>query len=259
VNVSLTGFGELSLVTHFYRSILNRDPDAPGKAFWDSETARLTGLGANVNEVWFLMANYFFNSNEYIAANKSNTAFMIDVYNTFFNRPPDQGGFDYWMSQMNAGLSREGVIFWFMFSPEFRTFTQGIFGNSPARAEVDMVMDFFRGILNRLPDNSSFNFWVGQLRQAQCQGASAVYTAVDNISAAFIFNAEYNNRNRNNTQYVTDMYYSFLRRGGDLQGVQFWINQLNAGTKTRAQMRQDFIGTPEFNSRVNAVIAAGCH
>lgn len=39
------------------------------------------------------------------------------------------------------------------------------------------------------------------------------------ISAAFMFNPEYNNRQLNNTQFVTDTYYSFLRRGGDIGGV----------------------------------------
>jgi hypothetical protein len=66
------------------------------------------------------------------------------------------------MSQINAGLSREGVIFWFMFSNGFRTFTQGIFGSTAARPEVDMVMDLFRGILNRFPDTAAFNAFVGR-------------------------------------------------------------------------------------------------
>jgi hypothetical protein len=261
--VALTGTGEKSLVKHFYRAILNRAPEPGGQEFWEAERARLVSLGANVNEVWFVMANYFFNSPEYIAANKSDAQFLSDVYNTFFNRPPDGGGAAFWQSQMNAGLSREGVIFWFMFSNEFRTFTQGIFGNTAARAEVDLVMDFFRGILNRFPDTPAFNAYVGSLRAAQCapaaQRAGAVYKVVNDMSYFFLFGApEYAGRNRNNTQFVSDMYNAFLRRGGDAGEVGFWIAQLNTKAKDRNTERADFLGSGEFSARVNAVVNVGC-
>jgi hypothetical protein len=146
-----------------------------------------------------------------------------------------------------------------MFSAEFQTFTQGIFGNTASRPEVNVVMDFFRGILNRLPDTPSFQYWLGRMRAGQCAGAGPVYTEVDAISAAFIFNPEYGNRNRNNTQFVTDMYYSFLRRGGDAGGVNFWINQLNTNQMNINTVRTNFLGTAEFGGRVQAVINAGCY
>ena len=257
--VSLTGAGERSLVTHYYQAILQRSPDAAGKSFWESEAARLTALGVNINETWFVMAGYFFNSAEYLAANKNDTQFVTDLYNTFFNRGPDAGGLVYWVGQIQGGLPREVVLFSFMFSSEFRTFTQGIFGNTLARPEVDMVVDFFRGLLNRLPDTASFNYWLGRLRTAQCQGAGPVYQAVDDISAAFMFNPEYTNRARSNTQFVTDMYYSFLRRGGDVGGVGYWINELGSGARYPNDVRYfGFLNSPEFGARVQAVIAAGC-
>ncbi|HYC36335.1 MAG TPA: DUF4214 domain-containing protein [Usitatibacter sp.] len=257
--VELAGVGERSLVTHYYGAILNRAPDAAGKAFWESEAARLSALGVNINETWFVMAGYFFNSAEYAAANKTHAQFVSDLYNTFFNRGPDADGLNYWVGQINAGLPREVVLFSFMFSSEFRTFTQGIFGSTAARPEVDMVVDFFRGLLNRLPDTNSFNYWLGQLRAAQCAGAGQVYAAVEAISAAFMFNPEYANRARNNTQFVTDMYYSFLRRGGDVGGVNYWINELNTGARYPNDVRYfGFLNSAEFGTRVQAVIAAGC-
>ena len=259
LNVNLTGIAEKSLVTHYYNSILNRAPDGAGKAFWDGEAARLSSLSVNINETWFVMAGYFFNSAEYLAAGKNDTQFVTDLYNTFFNRAPDGGGLGFWVGQIQGGLPREVVLFSFMFSPEFATFTQGIFGNTASRPEVDVVMDFFRGILNRLPDTSSFQYWLGRMRAAQCAGAGPVYTEVDAISAAFIFNPEYNNRGRNNTQFVTDMYYSFLRRGGDAGGVNFWINQLNTSQMNINTVRTNFLNSGEFGARVQAVINAGCY
>jgi hypothetical protein len=40
--------------------------------------------------------------------------------------------------------------------------------------------------------------------------------------------------------------------------VQFWINQLVAGNRTREGERREFISSPEFQARVNAILAAPC-
>ena len=256
--VNLTGIGEKSLVTHFYRSILRRAPDSGGKAFWVSEAVRMQGLAANVNETWYAMATFFYFSSEYASFNRDDTGFVTDLYYTFFNRPPDAAGLSYWTGQIAQGMPREVVLVSFMFSPEFVTFTQSIFGNTAARAEIDTVVDFYRGMLSRLPDTGGFNSWVGSFRTAQCQGAGAVYATVESISSSFANSGEYLARNRTNAQYVGDLYNAFLRRGGDLGGVQFWINQLNTGGKTRNTVRQDFISSGEFTNRVNAIIAQGC-
>ena len=121
-----------------------------------------------------------------------------------------------------------------------------------------MVMDMFRGILNRLPENTAYTFYVNQLRAAQCQGSGAVYKAVDDLSYAFIFGPEYANRSRSNTQFVGDLYNAFLRRGGELSGTQFWIDELSSGRRTRDQLRYAFMGSAEFNARVADIIGAGC-
>src|SRR5690606_13066825 len=46
--VPLAGTGEKSLVSHSYRSILRRAPDAGGKAFWTGEAGRVQALGLGV-------------------------------------------------------------------------------------------------------------------------------------------------------------------------------------------------------------------
>jgi hypothetical protein len=145
-----------------------------------------------------------------------------------------------------------------MFSNEFTGFSRGIFGNSAARAEVDAVVDLYRGLLSRLPDSAGFNYWVGQFRAAQCAGAAAVYAQVEAMSGAYAGSAEYQARGRSSAQYVGDQYNAFLRRGGDLAGVQFWISQLDSGARTRETVRRDFIATPEFSARVASIVAQGC-
>jgi hypothetical protein len=257
-SVPLAGTGERSLVTHYYRSILRRAPDGGGKAFWEGEAARMQSIGVNVNETWYAMAQSFYTSAEYLAFGRDDAGFVTDLYNTFFNRAPDGAGLSFWTGQIASGMPREVVLVGFMFSTEFVNFTQAIFGNTAVRKEIDTVVDFYRGILGRLPDNGGFAFWVQQFRTAQCQGASAVNAQVESISSQFALSGEYAARARGNAQYVGDLYNSFLRRGGDLGGVQFWISQVATAAQTREQERRAFVASPEFQARVAAVIAQGC-
>jgi hypothetical protein len=256
--VSLTGVGEKSLVSHYYRSVLRRAPDSGGRAFWNGEASRLLQLGIDLNEAWFALAMTFYTSAEYRAFNRDNDGFVTDLYNTFFNRPPDAGGLSYWSGQLASGLPREVALAAFMFSAEFASFTQAIFGNTSVRPEVNMVVDFYRGLLARLPDSSGFNYWLQRFRAAQCVGASAVVNEVDAISSAFVNGLEYNQRSRDIPQFVGDLYNAYLRRGGDLAGVQYWVNQLATGARSRDQVRQAFQSSPEFSNRVNAVASIGC-
>lgn len=246
------------LVVHYFNSILRRSPDFGGQEYWESEAMRVAGLGANVSEVWYAMAMGFYSSPEYAAFKRDNHGFVTDLYNTFFNRTPDAGGLAYWAGLLEQGMPREVAISSFMFSPEFVNFTQGIFGSGVARAEINTVVDFYRGLLSRLPDSGGFDYWVGEFRSAQCSGGAAVLADVDAISHAYINSAEYANRGRTNAQFVGDMYNAFMRRGGDIAGVLFWISQLDSGAMTREMVRRAFVATPEFSARAHAVIEQGC-
>jgi DNA-binding beta-propeller fold protein YncE len=257
---SLSGTAQKSLATHFYQSILRRAPDAGGREFWEAEAARVAQLGADVSEVWYALAMTFYTSAEYASFNRTDTAYLTDLYETFFNRAPDAAGLSYWNGQLAQGMPREMVLVAFMFSTEFRDFTTGIFGDTAARAEADVAGDFYRGLLARLPDSAGFEYWVGQFQAAQCAAnpGDAVNGQVESISSAFSASPEYAARARSNTAFVVDLYNAFLRRGGDLAGMQFWVGQLDGGALTREQVRQAFVATPEFQARVQGVIAEGC-
>ena len=183
---------------------------------------------------------------------------MTDLYNTFFNRAPDDLGLSYWRDQLSGGMPREVALAAFMFSTEFKNFTKAIFGEPATRAEVNMVTDFYRGLLGRLPDNGGLAGWVAAFRAAQCRGQADVVAQVEAISRAFSDSAEYAALNRTHVQAVGDLYNAFLRRGGDLAGVQYWISQVASGARTREQVRVEFKNSPEFQARVNAIIAQGC-
>ncbi len=258
VAIPLAGAAEKSLVTHYYRSILRRAADAAGKAFWEAEASRVAALGANVSEGWVALAMSFITSGEYAALARDDAGYVTDLYNTFYNRAPDAGGVAYWTGLLGAGLPREIVLVSFMFSGEFIAFNRAIFGDIAARPEVDTVGDFYRGFLARLPDSAGFDYWVDEFRRAQCQGAGELYAKVEAISAAYAGSAEYAGRARTNAQFVGDLYNAFLRRGGDLEGVRYWIGELDSGRQTREQLRLQFKDSPEFGARIQAIVAAGC-
>jgi hypothetical protein len=259
ITIKLQGMGEASLVVHYYQAILRRDPDPSGKSYWDGEASRMQNLGADRREVAYTMAMSFFTSAEYLAVPRDDAGFAQDMYATFLNRAPDSGGLAGWLSQLSSGLPREVMIASFMFSPEFITFSQTVFTNAVnVRSEINTTVDFYRGLLSRLPDDGGFGYWLHRLRIAQCVGQSSVLSQVDLISSQFINSPEYIGRQRTNSQFIGDLYNAFLRRGGDLSGVLFWIGQLSNGVLTRDQVRQYFMNSPEFTGRVSALIADGC-
>jgi uncharacterized delta-60 repeat protein len=249
---------EVSLVAHFYQSILRRDPDPTGKAYWDGMQTKFSSY--LFNDIWYAMAQTFFTSAEYAAFNRDDAGFIQDLYHTFFDRDADAAGQTYWMQQIASGMPREVVLASFMFSDEFKQLLQRISIGSTAGIpppELFPTMDLYRGLLGRMPDVDGFNYWVGQFHAAAC-AAGGGQAVADRISSAFLQSAEYAARGHTDAQFVGDLYNAFLRRGGDLQGVLFWIGQLQSGAMTREQVRAQFVASPEFANRVGSIGQYGC-
>jgi len=247
-----------ALIQHYYESILGRVPEPSGQAHWEDEVARLQNLGVDRPEVFRVMAAQFFTSDEYLNKNNADAQYVADLYHTFFQREPDQAGLTYWIGQLAAGLPRDIVLYEFLFSGEFTNYMRGQFGETASRAEALAIIDFYRGLLGRLPDDDGFRYWLEQFQTAQCQGTEAINAAAEAISRLFATSPEYHNRARTNSEYLQDLYNAFLRRGADLNGFTYWLNRLDSGDLTREQARRAFVATAEFQGRVNQIIRQGC-
>jgi hypothetical protein len=74
------------------------------------------------------------------------------------------------------------------------------------------------------------------------------------IVSSFIFNPEYQNRNRDNLGYVEDLFDAIMRRMGDWDGVKHSLTGLGDGTYTRDGLPQFFTNSPEYQDRVQNYI-----
>ncbi|MDD3777566.1 MAG: DUF4214 domain-containing protein [Actinomycetota bacterium] len=104
--------GVTSFVTRMYQVTLNRQPDPAGLASWVNGLNSGSLTGADV-------ARNFIFSDEFKAKNVSNEQFLQVMYAAFFDRAPDPGGYNGWMSELNQGQSREYVLAGFVNSQEF--------------------------------------------------------------------------------------------------------------------------------------------
>ncbi|MCP5126895.1 MAG: DUF4214 domain-containing protein [Gammaproteobacteria bacterium] len=112
----------VTLITHYYRSILDRAPEDDGVAFWKDQITALQAQGQDAKPVFRNMAYFFFNSPEYLARHTTNPAFIDNLYRTFFQRDPEEDGLAFWLADLARGNPRNDVMTFFLYSQEFTDF-----------------------------------------------------------------------------------------------------------------------------------------
>lgn len=79
------------------------------------------------------------------------------LYKAAFSRTPDNGGLKYWIGVMDAGAGLTQVADGFVESPEFAS----IYGINSSNDTL--VTRFYQNVLNRLPEQIGYDYWMGQL------------------------------------------------------------------------------------------------
>ncbi|UCF93496.1 MAG: DUF4214 domain-containing protein [Desulfobacterales bacterium] len=244
-----------SLIAKYYQDILDRDPDEEAAAFWQNELKRCEFLGVDVKEGFMALARLFFNSEEYLAQDKTATEYVTDLYQTFFNRAPDPAGLDYWVALLEQGVSRSVVLNYFVYGEEFRVLMAAIFGDDPGSPARNLVNDLYRGFHSRLPDTAGFQGWVNRMQAAMGQGEQAVRDLALQIALGFLQSEEYVLRDRSDAQFLEDLYNGILRRGAQKAEVDGWLEYMQGGM-TREEVLGQFIRSLEFELRVEAILDA---
>ena len=123
----------------------------------------------------------------------------------------------------------------------------------PAPTGVEGFVDrCYSVILGREPDEAGKANWVSALNNGTNCGAQVAY--------GFIFSQEYINKNKSNTEFVTDLYLMFFGRNPDSAGLINWLNQLNAGVMTREQVFASFAKSAEYKNICSDYgILQGCY
>ena len=108
VNTGLTTF-----VSRLYTKALERDYEEQGLNYWCEQ---INSGKWSINDA---STTGFFNSPEFINKNTTNDEYVTILYHTFFDREPDEAGYNDWMGRLSRGVSRNDVLQGFANSPEF--------------------------------------------------------------------------------------------------------------------------------------------
>jgi hypothetical protein len=131
-----------AVIRGFYVDTLGREPDAAGYAYWVGQAR----AGKPIADI----GSFFYGSDEYFqTTGRGNyTVWINDLYQKLMLRPGDAGGVNYWVSQLNSGMSRPAVSHWFYQSPE----------------KLGLRVDFlYSKLLNRGSDPGGRAYWAGRL------------------------------------------------------------------------------------------------
>jgi len=117
-----------SIVYRLYLAGIDRKPDLGGFNFWQQKVSE----GLSIND----MANFFVSSKEFIAKSggADNSSFVKYIYGNVLDRIPDVDGLNYWLDQLDKGMSKGQVLTFFSDSAEFKATVIGSVPNG-----VDLI------------------------------------------------------------------------------------------------------------------------
>lgn len=111
--VALDIDGNAGQAYRLYKAAFDRTPDKEGLSFWIAALDK----GASIDSVAqaFVVSSEFKTLN---GQNPSNLSFASSLYQHVLGRLPDQSGLDFWVNQLNNGLSKSQVLYNFSESTE---------------------------------------------------------------------------------------------------------------------------------------------
>lgn len=119
-----------------------------------------------------------------------------------------------------------------------------------AGASVDPLIRLYQAAFNRVPDSPGMTAWVIPF--------SGQRLSLPDITFAFTQSKEFNyfyGDSLSNTQFVKTLYLNILQQEGDAKGTQGWIDALNQGALSRAQVLNGFVEAQQFKDKVEDNIA----
>ena len=232
-------------VNRIYSYVLNREPENEGVNFWVDELYNFRRSGAEV-------AQGFIFSPEFEGRGTDNETFISILYRTFFDREPDEDGMNYWLNMLSSGqMDRVAVANGFIFSQEWAD-TCGRYGirsggDKSSSYPIDpndktyaFVERMYTTAMDRESDPDGKEYWANELSNFRCSG--------ETVGAAFFLSDEMNSFGLDNKEFITRLYYTFMGREPDADGLNYWVGRLDQGA-SRPDAVLGFTRSPEFTEK----------
>ena len=159
-----------------YKTILNRNSDSAGKAYWlgkleDGVSRKGVYAGfANSDEFRKLCGSYGisagnWSSDEARDVNYAATAFVQRLYKTILGRNADATGLNDWCQKLSDGWGGIDVAANFLFSSEFKS----------KNISLDNYLTLlYKAFLDRGPDTAGLQYWSSRVKEGKETAASVI-------------------------------------------------------------------------------------
>lgn len=235
--------GARGFVARIYTCALERDYDEDGLLFW---CAQLEGQQSTGLEVFKRITE----CPEFTDKNLNNEEYLKVLYKVFFDREPDQTGFEYWYYDLEEGLlSKDDVLLSFASSPEWQEICSryGIIpggkvsSSSVVKTGIEgFVERLYLGCLGREADEDGLKYWADNLSSGNITGKQAAYGFF--TSPEFLIEAS----QIDDVKLVMRFYDVFLGRLPDTAGETFWLSSIADSQNPVAVLFNGFSDSPEF-------------
>ena len=114
------------------------------------------------------------------------------------------------------------------------------------------VTRLYEAGLNRLPDQGGLNFWIDAV-----QGGQSLSGLAGGFIASPEFQARFGGATSSNDAFVDQLYLNVLGRAAEQGGRDFWVNSLDRGAASRAEVLVGISESPENKAGTAALVQAG--
>lgn len=228
-------------VYRLYQATLARDPNLEGVVSW---VAELNGGGSSLADI----AAGFTDSVEFntIYGSTSDTQFITLLFNNVLGRDPGAAGLDGWLALLDSGAyTRPEVVVGFSESAEFQqnlaADALGVSFEVLQAGLADDVFRLFQTTLDRTPGAAGLEAWTSSMING---------TSYLEVVEGFVQSSEFqsNYGGLGNQEFVELLFQNVLGRAPEPAGLAAWLDLLDSGTFTRAQVVQGFAQSAEFQN-----------
>ena len=177
--------------------------------------------------------------------------FVKRNYELILDREAEEDGLNYWTNSLkNKEMTAAEVVNGFMISEEF---------NGKGYSNEERVKFIYKVMLDREPDADGLNYWVGLLNAGVSDSfivngfaTSEEFTGICkdyDIEAGTVSNLQWRDKNVGVTQFVGRCYEKALTRTGDVDGINYWCENLLNKYETPQQVAERFVFSEECIGR----------